>query len=310
MAYAATGRRRAAAVALAIEVMLAGAAVALARSRPPDLGPDYVAIENVPAGPAEPAVGSFSWECGRNEGGHRNTANIVVSPTSPGSPHHVHDYLGNLSVRIGSTVAGLAGQPTSCTNGDQSTYYWPVLRTVTGAHGGEIQVPESVTMTYLGNPYSPVVESPRRLRGVVGDAYAETNGGTRAAAVWSCEGSPRRRTTSYPICPDGRRVVRTFDFPSCWDGRRVDSKDHRQHLLFPAPGGGCPISTFAVPRLKIVMAYDLPPGARYRIDAFEPQRHSPRTDHGFFVNLMPQKLMAGVARCLNAAANCQDPGLE
>jgi hypothetical protein len=307
MAYAATGRRRAAALALAIEVLLAGLAIGAGLARRESLGPDYVDIADVPAAPPEASVGSYTWDCGRNEIGHRSVANIVVSPGA-GSVHHVHDYIGNLAVDADSTVASLAGGGTTCTNGDESSYYWPVLRTVgrrSGPHGGAVLVPVSLSLTFLGNPRGPVVEMPRLLRGAVGDAYAFTNGGARAAAVWSCSATPDRRSTRYPICPAGQRVLRVFDFPSCWDGRRVDSTDHRRHLVHPAAGGGCPISTFAVPRLRIVAAYDIPPATRFRIDSFDAQRHSPLTDHAFFVNLMPEILMTEVVRCLNAGRSCQ-----
>jgi len=308
MAYAATGRRRAAVLALAIEVLLAGVAIGAGLARRESLGPDYVRIAEVPAGPPEASVGSYVWDCGRNEIGHRSTANIVVTPDGAGPVHHVHDYLGNLSVDLGVTVASLASGGTTCTNGDKSTYYWPVLRTVDSrgdGHGGSVLVPAALTLTFLGNSRGPVVEMPRLLRGAVGDAYAFTNGGARAAPVWSCSATPERRSTRYPICPSGQRVLRIFDFPSCWDGRRVDSGDHRQQLVFPAPGGGCPISTFAVPRLRVVVAYDIPADTRFRIDSFATERHSPRTDHAFFINLMPEALMTEVVRCLNAGRRCR-----
>ncbi|WP_199516963.1 DUF1996 domain-containing protein [Nucisporomicrobium flavum] len=300
-------RRRAVAAALAVEIVLAGVAIGAARVTSPELGPDYVPIRRVPATVAGPAAGSYTWDCGRNEIGHRNTANIVVTPRRAGPPHHVHDYVGNLANDVGATVESLPGGGTTCPNGDESTYYWPVLRVVSdGAdgHGGTIQVPAAVTLTFFGNPRSPVVQMPRLLRGAVGDAYAVTNGGALAAPVWSCAGDELRRATRYPICPAGHAVLRIFDFPSCWDGRRLDSPGHRRHLIFPEPGGGCPESTFAVPRLEVVVAYAVPTGARYRIDAFDAQRHSPRTDHAFFVNLMPDALMDEVVECLNAGRTC------
>jgi hypothetical protein len=309
MAYAAMGRRRAATWALAVEVLLAGFAISAGLARHESLGPDYIDLAAVPARPDDVGAGSFTWDCGRNEVGHLNTANIVVTPGRAGPAHHVHEYLGNLSVDVGSTVRTLVGGGTTCANGDESTYYWPVLRTPgdgDGAHPGPVQLPVAVRLTYFGNARGPVVEMPPLLRGAVGDAYALTNGGRRAAAVWSCSGSPARRSTRYPICPRGARVLRIFDFPSCWDGRRADSSDHRQHLVFPAPGGGCPISTFAVPRLRIVVEYAIATGTRYRIDSFAAQRHSPLTDHAFFVNLMPGALMREIVRCLNAGIVCQD----
>jgi hypothetical protein len=309
MAYVVRGRRRAVAWALAIEVLLAGLAISAGVLRQPSLGADYVDINDVAAAqPVAAGPGSYAWDCGRNSNGHRNTGNIVVTPGRAGPAHHLHDYLGNLSVEATSTLRSLAAGDTSCGNGDRSTYYWPVLRTVgpeDGPHGGAVQVARSISMEYLGNPRGPVLAMPRLLRGAVGDAYALTNGGARAAAVWSCSGSPERLTLRYVVCPDGEQVLRVFDFPSCWDGRRLDSDNHRSQLVFPEPGGGCPISTFAVPRLRIVAAYDIAPGTRYRIDSFDAQRHSPLTDHALFVNLMPDALMSEIVRCLNAGRDCQ-----
>ncbi|MFI5934974.1 DUF1996 domain-containing protein [Actinoplanes sp. NPDC051494] len=299
------GRRRAVALTLAIELALAGAVLGAARVTSPQLGPDYVDIAAVQAGPVADAARSWSWDCGRNEIGHLSTANIVVTPRDPGSPHHVHDYLGNRSVEVGSTVASLAGGGTTCEGGDESSYYWPVLRTGADEHGGDVRVAASITFTMYGNPRGPVLPMPRLLRGAVGDAYAVTHGAALAAAVWSCEGSGSKRTLKYPICPAGSRVLRVFDFPSCWDGRRVDSRNHREQLVFAAPGGGCPVGTFAVPRLEVVVAYDIPRGTRFRIDSFDDQRHSPRTDHAFFVNLMPDALMRRVVGCLNEGRGCQ-----
>lgn len=299
-------RRRAVALTLAIEVLLAGVAIGAARITSPQLGPDYVAIAEVPAAtlPAT-APGSYTWDCGRNEVGHRNTANLVVTPRKAGPVHHVHDYVGNLSVDVGSTIESLPGAATTCANNDESTYYWPVLRAGgTGEHDGTVRVPAAVTLKFSGNPRTPVVPMPRLLRGAIGDAYAATNGGALAAPVWSCSGATDRRTLRYPICDRGDRVLRIFDFPSCWDGRRVDSEGHRRHLTYPQPGGGCPAATFPVPRLELTVAYDIRRGTPYRIDAFDNQRHSPRTDHAFFVNLMPEDLMAKIAACLNAGRTC------
>ncbi|GAA0464404.1 hypothetical protein Ade02nite_31360 [Paractinoplanes deccanensis] len=253
------------------------------------------------------STGSYAWDCGRNEKGHRNTGNPVVTPGVPGPAHHEHDFVGNLGVRPDSRVDDLVGAPTSCTNGDASTYYWPVLR-LGGPddHHGTALVPSSLTMAYHGNPRGPVVAMPRLLVAAVGDAYAHTNGGGLARSAWSCTNTPGRTTMKYPICDDGAEVVRIFDFPSCWDGRQLDSPTHRQQMVFPAAGGGCPAGTFAVPRLEITMTYAVPAGARYRIDAFDGQRYSPLTDHGFMLNLMPDTLMQRVVGCLNTGRACDD----
>jgi len=270
------------------------------------------AAEPVPAAPpavAGASTGSYSWDCGRNDGGHRNTANIVVTPGRPGPPHHEHDYVGNLGVRSDSTVDSIVGSSTTCGNGDASTYFWPVLRygkPDAKGHGGPAQVPVEVNLTYFGNPRGSVLPMPFLLRAQVGDAYARTNGGKFARARWTCSDTLDRQTTKYPLCSGGANVTRIFDFPSCWDGVRLDSPDHRGQVVFAAEGGGCPVGTFAVPRLRITMTYAVAAGARYRVDAFPEQGNDPTTDHGFLVNLMPEPLMTRVVTCLNRGLACDD----
>lgn len=317
----ATARRRVLAVALVLALLLVVLGVGLAwRSGAgggtlPTTAANLVDLNLVPPGPAAPgaAIGSYTWDCGRNENGHRNTANIVMAPGYPGYPHHVHDYVGNVSTAVDSTPQSLAEAGSTCHNGDRSTYFWPVLRLVDPArtadhaeHEDQIQVPAEVTLTFSGNPRGNVVPMPRQLVGTVGDAVAFTKGGGNAASTWTCSSTPDRRTMAYPRCPAGDQVRRVFDFPSCWDGRRVDSESHRAHLVFPSPDGSCPRNTFPVPRLRLTLGYALPPAAVFRIDAFDGQRNSPMTDHAFFVNLMPEPLMATVVECLNNGRTCRD----
>jgi hypothetical protein len=295
------------AVIVGVELLLTAVALIVPQwtSEPPPAG--YVAIADAEAARPTPGVRQYSWSCGRNQEGHRNTANIVVAPGVPGPPHHVHEYVGNLSTDVDSTDASLAAATTSCPNGDLSTYYWPVLRTgarAGQARHGEIAEPAAVTLTAFGNPASPVVAMPPLLRGTVGDANTATTPVGQATRTWTCSGALDRRTDRYPLCRRGDRLVRVFDFPSCWDGSRVDSANHRAHLVFPAASGACPAGTFAVPRLRLAVEYPRPDGDRFAIDAFPPQRNAPQTDHAFFVNLMPEPLMAQVVRCLNTGAGC------
>jgi hypothetical protein len=315
----AVGRRVTLAVAVLVEMALLAAAGTVAGCQSTGdstgpRGPDYVDIATVVDGPPDPApvagaaTGSYTWSCGENRDGHYNSANIVIAPGIVGTAHHTHDYVGNLSTVASSTDASLAAAGTTCANGDESTYYWPVLRVTDGrSEDGAIQVPTSVTLTFSGSPVGPVLAMPRFLRAVTGDARAFTSSPALVRPVWTCSSTPLRRTTKYPRCPAGDQVVRVFDFPSCWDGRRTDSPDHRSHLLFPDPAGACPHGTFAVPRLRIRVAYALPSGARYAIDAFPDQHNSPLTDHALFVSILPDSLTAEVVRCLNAGRTCGTP---
>jgi hypothetical protein len=290
-----------------VELMLAATVAFVPLWTPARTGAAYVEISAAEPAPAVPATRAYTWSCGHNAEGHRNTANVVVAPGVPGPPHHVHEYVGNLSTDVDSTDASLAGAGTSCPDGDLSTYYWPVLRTGARAGAsehGEIAAPAAVTLTAFGSPAGPVVAMPPLLRGAVGDANAATTPAGLAARTWTCSGAADRRTDRYPLCPRGQGVVRVFDFPSCWDGRRLDSPNHRAHLVFPGAGGACPAGTFAVPRLRITAEYPRPDRDRFAIDSFPPQRGAPQTDHAFFVNLMPERLMARVVGCLNKRAEC------
>jgi hypothetical protein len=297
--------------ALAVGLALAGSLAVTACADPARTGTqgDYVDIAHAGPAPPEPAptAGTYAWSCGRNAEGHRNTANVVAAPGVAGPVHHVHDYVGNVSTDVHSTDASLAAAGTTCANGDRSTYYWPVLRTGARAGGdvhGAIAEPVAVTLALYGNPASPVVAMPRLLRGATGDARNATHDAGLGRPTWTCGSTPQRRTDRYPLCPAGDEVVRVFDFPSCWDGRRTDSQGHRAHLVFPAAGGPCPGGTFAVPRLRVTVAYARPDGDRFAIDAFPDQRNSAVTDHAFFVNLMPEPLMGRVVRCLNTGISC------
>ncbi|MFJ8014362.1 DUF1996 domain-containing protein [Streptomyces sp. NPDC096339] len=285
---------------------------------------DYVDIREVsPSSGTDPATGpdgsagSVTVECGRNGEGHYNEDNLVVSPGVRAGAHHTHAYVGNLSADAMSTDASLDAAATSCTGGDRSTYYWPVLRRTdrpgtrpsetSAGHGnaGEILPEASVRVEFRGNPVGKVVAMPRFLRGMTGDAVAFTAGvGADVRARWGCSGSPDRSTTRYPRCPAGEFVTRTLVFPSCWNGLDTASAGHRSHLRFPEAGGVCPRGTFPVPELRLTLAYEVPAGAPIALDSFPEQRHSPRTDHAMFVNAMTDGQMAGVVDCLNAGREC------
>ncbi|GAB7051695.1 DUF1996 domain-containing protein [Catenuloplanes indicus] len=289
------------AAALAVEVALLAGALTVVGAAGAGQHADRVPIARAPATVVIPTgPGRYVFDCGTNAEAHRNTANVVVTPGVAGPEHHVHDYVGNRSTGVDSTDASLLRGTTTCTNGDLSTIYWPVLR-AGGAHSAILH-PASVRMEYLAAATGPVVAAPRGLRAMTGDARAATTG-TSGIRAWTCEDSEDRRTDRYPRCPDGREVRRVFDFPSCWDGVRTDSAGHRRHLSFAGPDGACPPRTFAVPRLRVTVGYRV--SGDFTVDAFPEQHRSPRTDHGIMINLAPEPLMAEIVACLNANRTCQ-----
>jgi hypothetical protein len=265
----------------------------------------YLRVAEAPRLPPAPAAGpdastgSYDSRCGRNENAHLNRDNVITSPGRPAAAQHSHEYVGNLVTDAYSTDPALAAAGTTCAGGDLSTYAWPVLRV-----RGDREPPASVVVQFAGNPVGRVVAMPRFLRLITGNARAVTTGGGTSSAHWTCAGATDRATPLYPLCPDGRQVLRIFDFPSCWDGRRTDSATHKEHVAFPAANGVCPRDTFAIPRLRVQVAYTVPAGRSYAIDAFPDQHHSPTTDHADFINVMPDDLMAGVVACLNEGRRC------
>ncbi|MCX5380058.1 DUF1996 domain-containing protein [Streptomyces sp. NBC_00091] len=314
-------------VCLVLGAGLAAAVLGASRAAGPRHGSaadDRVDIADVPPEPAavpagpDASSGTVTVDCGRNEEGHWNEDNLVVSPGLRAGAHHTHAYVGNLSTDALSTDASLAAAATSCAGGDRSTYYWPVLRRTdrpagrphegAAGHGnaGEILPESSVRVEFRGSPVGKVVAMPRFLRAMTGDAVAYTAGSQAdVRARWGCSGSPGRSTTSYPRCPDGDLVTRTLVFPSCWNGLDTAPADHRSHLAFPSAQGVCPQGMFPVPELRLSLAYEVPPGAPIALDSFPEQRHSPKTDHAMFVDVMTEGRMGELVACLNEGRTCR-----
>lgn len=206
--------------ALVVLALLGAATLAFVQFRDRDsaVEGEFVAIEEVPrqesAGPAvgpDASTGSFSSPCGRNENGHRNHDNMVTSPGESGGAHHMHEYVGNLSTDAYSTESSLASAGTTCTNGDKSAYFWPVLRTGEAAHGGHggLVEPASVLVRFHGNPTSKVVPMPRFLRIGAGDARAATSAYP-----------PRSHTGAAPAIRTARLLCTRCALPGIgWSGR-------------------------------------------------------------------------------------------
>jgi hypothetical protein len=111
-------------------------------------------------------------------------------------------------------------------------------------------------------------------------------------------------SAKYPLCPRGSSVVRVLDFPSCWDGQNIDSTNHRDHIKFPDARGRCAAGTKAVPALQMRLTYNVPRGSLFVLDSFPDEKHNPVTDHGDFVNVMPDSLMQRVVQCINRGQRC------
>jgi Domain of unknown function (DUF1996) len=266
--------------------------------------------------------GTFLSACGRNEDNHRNPDNFIVAPGVSNGAHHVHDYVGNRSTDGFSTNDSLAAAGTTCRGGDQSAYFWPVLRYRSnagsdanapgGGQDGNVGIilrPESVRLQFRGNAKAKVRAMPKFLRIITGDAKAGTNGVANAKAAWTCTGFEDRTTVKYPICPQGSKVERILDFASCWDGKNTDSTNHRSHVVFPRNDGSCWDKTVPVPQLRMTLTYSIPARALFALDTFPEQKHNPLTDHADFTNLMPDKLMRLAVECINTGHDCDAGGV-
>ncbi|ALV33141.1 DUF1996 domain-containing protein [Streptomyces sp. CdTB01] len=277
-------------------------------------------VRNTARNQANASTGTFSSKCGVNAEGQHNPDNVIVAPGVADGAQHTHDYVGNVKVDNTSTNDSLAAQGTTCSNGDQSAYYWPVLRDQTkqgadagakggGAEGniGSILTPDAIQITFKGNPTSKVTAMPRFLRVITGDAKAFTNGPKNANASWSCTGFENKvqLKDKYPICPAGSKIVRSFALSSCWDGRNIDSADHRSHIVNADPNtGACPNGFKAVPQLTERLVFTPPNQNKFAVDSFPGQQHAPITDHADFINVMSDQLMQQAVNCINSGRRC------
>jgi hypothetical protein len=74
------------------------------------------------------STGTFTVDCGTNENGHFNPDNFIAQPGIKNGAQHLHDYVGNLDSNADSNNKSLLAAGTTCGNGDQSAYFWPVIR--------------------------------------------------------------------------------------------------------------------------------------------------------------------------------------
>ncbi|MGW3996863.1 DUF1996 domain-containing protein [Amycolatopsis sp. NPDC004772] len=177
-----------------------------------------------------------------------------------------------------------------------------------GDNEGEIQRVERADLTFTSGGARRVVAMPQFLRILYGDAKQSTNGPANVRPSWTCSGFEDRLTDKYPICPEGSKVKRIHAFPNCWDGKNIDSANHRSHIVFADQQGRCPQGFKNVPQLRITLTYNIPRevqvNGQYKVDAFEQENHNPRSDHDDFANVMGQRLMNQVVRCINSGQRC------
>jgi hypothetical protein len=105
----------------------------------------FVDITKVKANVKEPkdqgdaSTGTFTVDCGENQNGHFNPDNFIAQPGIKNGAQHLHDYVGNLSTNADSNNKSLLAAGTTCANGDQSAYFWPVIRIDRADNNGEKQ---------------------------------------------------------------------------------------------------------------------------------------------------------------------------
>ena len=281
---------------------------------------EYVDIQSVTAGEkvgegGDFSGGSFRIECGLSP--HKNSDNPIIAPGVRNGAQHTHDYAGNESTNFASDSDSLAQAGTTCTNGDQHPFFWPVLRDLTGtgpdvgADGGSLDgnvgsfvEPSEVDYTFHGHGSKATEAMPQNLVLSTGAAKAATANGEGANAKYSCSGFEDRVTDQYPLCPQGSKLQRLFDFPSCWNGQDLDSEDHTSHLVFPDEQGECSSGDVPVPAMRITVSYDAPQGRSFAIDSFPDQQHNPITDHALFENLTSKQRAQDGADCINQNQQC------
>ena len=282
---------------------------------------DYVDIDDVDSNGGdigeggEFSGGSYSVDCGVSD--HNNSDNYMAAPGKQNGAQHVHDYVGNTTTNADSDEESLQEGATSCVNGDQSVFFWPVVRDLGGTgpdvgedggsldgNVGEILKPLSAKLSFNGHGDQPVQPMPNHLMIIMGNAKAGAQNGDNVNAKYTCTGQEDRVTSKYPICGPGSKLVRLLDYPSCWDGQNLESSNLRDHMAFPDGQGNCGVGFVPVPALRITLTYDQPEGRAFSIDSFPNEQHDPSTDHSDFENLATPAQNRRGAECINNSEEC------
>lgn len=260
--------------------------------------------------------GSYTIQCSLT--GNRNPDNPLLNPGVRNGAQHLHDYAGNESANATSDTESLSAATSTCTNGDLSPLFWPVLRNTNGVgpdqgqdggsldgNVGSLINPTSLDITFHGHGDEPVQAMPLNIALATGSAKSGTDNGKGANAKYACSGAEDRVTDLYPICPAGSELQRIYDFPSCWDGQNLESEKQNTHIVFPDKSGNCSSDTVPVPALRLTVSYaDMPSGRQFAIDSFPEQQHNPITDHALMEYISTERRAEAGAECINSGQRC------
>lgn len=233
---------------------------------PLDPAPCLRQSSGIPGSAAPDVVGAFRFLC------YASHVNYDDPITKPGvkDATHLHLFFGNTLTDANSTYQSLrtTGQGT-CNGGpvNRSAYWAPVLCSPTCDIGGNVLLPNAISVYYKQEPAQAAALKaklgyaglPRGLKMVGGyDLTGKYALPSWQPAYWACESGSSRGLTIPTSCPTGDQVVMHVEFPSCWDGR-LDSPNHRDHIAYYPNGDSptvCPADhPLQLPRFSVTLIY-------------------------------------------------------
>lgn len=194
----------------------------------------------------------------------------IVAYGSPGYSH-LHDFVGYTKTNAFTTNQELhdavdgADTPTTCTEFDRETGpkaadasgHWMPAVYVNG-----VLIPLLKIHVYYFCKGARCAPFTTGFRMIAGNPHATRAEAEEARVVkWYCGGKRFPTISVIPRdCDYFNGIQAEVDFPSCWDGRDDDPPpgDHRGHMAYHNPRGGCPAShPIHVPRLVFVASYSV-----------------------------------------------------
>ena len=248
---------------------------------------------------------------------HNNSDNYMAAPGKRNGAQHVHDYVGNKTTNA-FTEHGQLNDGTSCGNGDQSAFFWPVLRDLNGTgpdvgeDGGSLDGQRRVDpQAALGGHRLPRPPGPEDRAPAPGphDDHGEREGQEAGRRQRQLEvhllGLREPGDRQVPDLPRGLEAEAAPGLPQLLDGKNLESKDFRSHIFFPDDNGRCDDDQTPVPQLRITLTYDQPAGRNFAIDSFPDNQHDPTTDHSDYENAASEAQNEAGADCINNDQRCR-----